>query len=236
MEHARGSLLGGVLGYFHLFCINPLLYFDGLVQDCSNSSVSAVELLQSCTKPSEYSDVFTKYSLKIPLHLAIGITVITLRQRENCHHFANYIFKCIFLIKNVWISHKISLKFVPKFRINSIPALVQIMTWCQPGAKPLSEPMMASLLTHIGVYLYIYRHICVGNLTIIGSDNGLSPDRRQAIIWTNAWILLIGPYGTNFSEILIKIHAFLFTKMHLKMSSGKWRPFCLGLNVLKMFT
>ena len=75
-------------------------------------------------------------------------------------------------------------------------------------------------------------HICVGNLTIIGQDNGLSPGRRQAIIWTSAGILLIGPWGTNFSEILISIQAFSFKKMHLKMSSAKWRPFCLGLNVL----
>ena len=76
-------------------------------------------------------------------------------------------------------------------------------------------------------------HICVGKLVIIVSDNGLSPVRRQAIIWTNAGILLIGPLGTNFSEILIEIHTFSFKKMHLKMSSGKWRPFCLVLNVLK---
>ena len=76
-------------------------------------------------------------------------------------------------------------------------------------------------------------HICVSKLTIIGSDNGLSPDRRQAIIWTNAGILLIGPLGTNFSEILIEINTFSFMKMQLKMSSGKQRPFCLGLNVLK---
>ena len=75
-------------------------------------------------------------------------------------------------------------------------------------------------------------HICVDKLTIIGSDNGLSPGRRQAIIWTNAGILLIGPLGTNFSEILIEIHKFLFKEMHLKLSSGKWRPFCLGLIVL----
>ena len=75
-------------------------------------------------------------------------------------------------------------------------------------------------------------HICVIKLTIIGSDNGLSPGRRQTIIWTNAGILLIGPLGTNFSEILIKILVFSFKKMHLKMSSGKWRPSCLGLNVL----
>ena len=59
-------------------------------------------------------------------------------------------------------------------------------------------------------------HICVDNLTIIGSDNGLSPGRRQAIIWTNAWILSIGPLGTNFIEMLIKIHTFSFRKMHSK--------------------
>ena len=75
-------------------------------------------------------------------------------------------------------------------------------------------------------------HICVGNLTIIGSDNCLSPGRRQAIIWTNVGILLIGPLGTNFSEMLIEIQTFSFKKIHLKMSSGKRRPFCLGLNVL----
>ena len=48
--------------------------------------------------------------------------------------------------------------------------------------------------------------MCVGNLTIIGSDNGLSPDRRQAIICTNAGILLIQTLGTNFSEILGEIN------------------------------
>ena len=76
-------------------------------------------------------------------------------------------------------------------------------------------------------------HICVGKLTIIASDNGLPPGRRQAIIWCNAEILLIGPLGTNFNEILIKIYTFSFNKMHLKMSSAKWHPFCLGPNVLR---
>ena len=75
-------------------------------------------------------------------------------------------------------------------------------------------------------------HICVGNLTIIGSDNGLSPGRRQAITWINVGTLLIGPLGTNFSEMLIGIHTFSFKKIHLKMSSGKWRPIRLGLNML----
>ena len=74
--------------------------------------------------------------------------------------------------------------------------------------------------------------ICFSDLTIIGSDNGLSPGRRQAIIRTNDGILLIRPLGTNFSEILIEILIFSFKKMHLKVSSTKRRPFCLGLNVL----
>ena len=76
-------------------------------------------------------------------------------------------------------------------------------------------------------------HICVSRLTITGSDNGLSPGRRQAIIWTNDEILLIGPLGTNFSENLIEIRTFSFTKMRLTVSSAKWRPFCLDLNELR---
>ena len=87
------------------------------------------------------------------------------------------------------------------------------------------------LLTHWGRTT----HICVGKLTIIGSDNGLSPGRRQAIIWTNAGILLIGPLETNFSEILIWIQTFSFRKMHLEISSAKWLPFCLDLNELSMY-
>ena len=78
--------------------------------------------------------------------------------------------------------------------------------------------------------------ICVGKLTIIGSDNGLSPGRRQAIIWTNAGILLIRTLGTNFNEILSEIQSFSFSKMHLKMSSAKWRLFGIGFNELMLYT
>ena len=85
---------------------------------------------------------------------------------------------------------------------------------------------------HVLTYWGRVTHVCVSKLTIIGSDNGLSPDRRQAIIWTNAGILLIGPLGINFSEISIEILTFSFTKMRLKVSSAKRWPFCLGLNVL----
>ena len=67
-------------------------------------------------------------------------------------------------------------------------------------------------------------HLCVSKLTSIASDNGLSAGRRQAIIWNNAGILLIGLLGTKFNEIWIEISTISFKKMHLKMSSGKWRP------------
>ena len=212
------------------------------------------------------------------------------------------------------MSAKISLKFVPKGPIDNIPAWVQIMAWHRPGDKPLSEPMMVRLPTHICVtrpqwvklwwhlsyidglvqerrnsiaytlelrlfctkpsiwmwysvgnrYSYnseklrswskiihmvaVFRqkqtffmdlthwgrvtHICVNILIIIGSDNGLSPDQRQAIIWTNDRLSSIGPLRTYFNENLIKIQQFSLKKMHVKMASAKWRPSCLGLNVL----
>ena len=86
----------------------------------------------------------------------------------------------------------------------------------------------ALVLTHWGRVALI----CVSKFTIIGSHNGLSPIWRPAIIWTNAGILLIWTLGTNFSEIVIQIYTFSNKKMHLKMSSGKCRPFCLDLNEL----
>ena len=77
-------------------------------------------------------------------------------------------------------------------------------------------------------------HICVSELSIIGLDNCLSPGRRQAIIWTSAGTLLIRTLGINFSEIFGEMHTFSFKEMYSKMSSGKRRPFCLGLNVLSV--
>ena len=71
--------------------------------------------------------------------------------RQNGHHFADNIFKCIFLNENIWISIKISLKFVPKGPINNISALVKKMAWRRPGDNPLSEPMTVILLMHIYV-------------------------------------------------------------------------------------
>ena len=96
--------------------------------------------------------------------------------------------------------------------------------------QTLSKNSKSMLLTHWGRVT----HICVSKITIIGSDNGLLPDRRQAIIWTIAGILLIGLSGINFSEILIEIPTFSFKKVNLKVSSAKPRPFCLGLNELRI--
>ena len=82
-----------------------------------------------------------------PLHGWIN----SLGPRLNRRPFADGIFKCIFLNVNEWILPRISMKFVSKVRIDNIPALVQIMAWRRPGDKPLSEPMIVSLLTHICV-------------------------------------------------------------------------------------
>ena len=70
-------------------------------------------------------------------------------------------------------------------------------------------------------------HICVSKLTIIRSDNGLSPCRHQAIIWNNAGIVWIWTFGTHFNEILSEIHIFSFKKIYFKVLYGKWQPFCL---------
>ena len=79
------------------------------------------------------------------------LAVNSLRPRLKTRAFTDDIFKYIFLNENELILPRISLKFVPNVRINNIPALVQIMAWRRPGDKPLSEPMMVSLLTHICV-------------------------------------------------------------------------------------
>ena len=103
------------------------------------------------------------------------------------------------------------------------------MQWIYIFYHHVLDTKMSFKLTHWGRVT----HICVSKLTIIGSDNGLSPDRHQAIIWTNAGLLLIGPLGTIFSEILIEILTFSLKKIRLKMSSAKCCSFRLGLDVLR---
>ena len=87
-----------------------------------------------------------------------------------------------------------------KFYTNCI-VLASFIIWISLMFIRIWADLMIYQLTHWDRVT----HICVSKLTIIAYDNGLSPGRRQAIIWTNAGILLIRPLGTNFSEILIEI-------------------------------
>ena len=109
--------------------------------------------------------------------------------------------------------------------------LVSIVVMAKFASRKSLINGLNSLTNHLLTQLSRVTHICVSKLTIIGSDSGLSPCRRQAIIWTNDGILLIGPIGTNFGEILIEIITFSFMKMRLKVSSAKRRPFCLSFSV-----
>ena len=116
---------------------------NGSRQNCHN----LVEYIFKCI----YLNENVWISLTISLKSVLKAPINTLRPRQNEHHFADDIFKCIFLNENVWIPVKISLKYVHKGPVNNIPALVQIMAWRRSGDKPLSEPMMAGLPTHICV-------------------------------------------------------------------------------------
>ena len=102
--------------------------------------------------------------------------------------------------------------------------IISGMAWTKSCLFHLSWEA-TSHLTHWGRVT----HVCVSKLTIIGSDNGLSPGRHQAIIWTNTGMLLIGPLGTNFSEILSEIQTFSLKKICFKMSSAKCCTFRVGL-------
>ena len=97
----------------------------------------------------------------------------TLGPIQNGRHFPDDLFKWIFLNQNVWISIKISLRYVPKGPINDITALVQIMAWCRSGNKPLSEPIIVRLLKHTcatrhqwlngwsySLYITLYQECC----------------------------------------------------------------------------
>ena len=109
----------------------------------------------------------------------------TLRRRQNRRHFADNIFNCILLKENDWIPIEISLKwslFPRVLPINNIPALVQIMAWRRPGDKPLSEPMVVSLLTHICVTgLYIDMVIPV----LLWTMGRCTKSMRALQIWVN---------------------------------------------------
>ena len=99
--------------------------------------------------PVAFHSVWSNDMKSKNIFIPLPIKVNTLRLRQNGRHFAADIFKYNFVNENVWISLKISLKFVHKALINNIPGLIQMMAWCWPGDMPLSEPMMVSLLMNL---------------------------------------------------------------------------------------
>ena len=114
-----------------------------------NSTINQV--LSSRLSIFDTTDGFLNHAHSFCVLLCCICVIKSLRPRQNGHHFANDIFNHISLNENVCIPINISTKFVPTGPINNIPALVQIMAWRRPGDKPLSEPRMVSLPTHICV-------------------------------------------------------------------------------------
>ena len=143
------------------------------------------------------------------------------RELRNC-----YLVFCILALNG--LKWKATWALVPSWPpVTSVTKKVNI-SLAKPPLK-FSGGLAKLGLTHWGQVT----HICVGKLTTIGSDNGLSPGRRQAVIWTSAGILLIGFLGTNFSEISIGIQPFSFKKMHFEnvvyeMASIWSRPQCVN--------
>ena len=135
--------------------------------NCSFFRANTLEILLSYTKPLHWScwQVLwcAKFIRKSRVMLyrtcfssqgeMVETLINTVKSRQNDCHFPDDIFKCIFWKKNVLNLIKISLKYISKGPIDNIPALVQIMAWRRPGAKPLSEPMMARLSVHICITL-----------------------------------------------------------------------------------
>ena len=124
------------------------------------NSIHRNKHLWNCNKNSKFhsATVLEKAVLNVvnfvPLSMCerLSKTVIgRLTHWQNGCHIPEDHFKRFFLNEMIWISLKISLKCVPKVRINNIPALFKIMAWRRPGDKPLLEPVMFSLLTHICV-------------------------------------------------------------------------------------
>ena len=141
----------------------------------------------------------------------------TLRPRQKGRHFADDIVKCIFLNENVWISINISLRFVPRGPIDNIPALVQIMAWRRPGDKPLSEPMMVSLMTHI--YMRHSASMSYGMQTQRYNMNGTWPffaTKHVSVKW---------PQPITFTSTVVQgtVNDILKTPLFRAKSTAYWR-------------
>ena len=141
-------------------------------------------------------------------------------------------------IKFMSTSCEFALRWMPQNTFDHKSTLTQIMVWCWHLLEPVLTKVSVAIWCHKATHIELTHwgwvmHICVSELwhrcfqvmTLLLSF-------IKVIIWNTAGTLLIGPLGTNFNEILIEIHTFWGRKIYLKMLSGKWQPFCLGLNVL----
>ena len=129
----------------------------------------------------------------------------TLRPKQNGRNFADDILKCIFLNENVWIPNKISLKFVPKGPINNNPALVQVMAWRRPGDKPLSEPMVVRLPTHICVTRPQWVNFAIWNTIVLHFACQFSSKTTVPCIHINAATLVL---SITAPEFIFNCHLF----------------------------
>ena len=193
-----------------------------LTDDMSTLVVSTLAQVMACflMAPRHY---LSQCWLKSISPYGVTEWVNSLRPRPNRRHFADDIFKCIFENEYEWISPRISLKIVPKVRINNIPALVQIMAWRRPGDKPLSEPMMASLLMHICVtrpqWVNLLRSsdiVCQwtpSSLVLVMANHLVSAKPLPKPVLTNCQLEI---FGTN-SKWYLKYRPFFPLKIHLNV-------------------
>ena len=149
--------LPGIFLFIIINCFYLPSYFKlNFNQNTANFFQESVFEIADCKICTIYSGLKC-VKVSMSKHLSQGTSIRlwqsynTLRPRQNGRRFPDAIFKCVFLNENLWISIKITLKFVHKSPINNIPALIQIMAWHQSGDNPLSEAMMLCLLTHMCV-------------------------------------------------------------------------------------
>ena len=125
----------------------------------------------------------------------------TFRPRQHGRHFADDTFKRIFLNENLWISIKISLKFVPKSPIDNIPALFQIMAWRRPGDKPLSEAMMVSLQLGLNELIYSAPPNLIYKLSLREKYNTPRCSKLSYVQITASWCLTVNFPTPKFCNI-----------------------------------
>ena len=168
-----------------------------------SASGKDLEILKSATN-SNLSQIFSWLKVnELPLNIKRTHYMILCRHKKLCHDVK-------FLIDGQSTDKVLNTTFIRIIIDSEIT-----YKWHVNSLRPSDEYMSVNLSS-----------------LVLGSNNGLSPGQHQVIIWTNDGILSIGPLGTNFSEVLIKINIFSLKEMHLKSSSTKWQPFCLSSSVL----